>query len=131
MNFSGSLRRRFCLLASKAVNQRRRSAQVLLTLASPSTQAAQSRSCSCFQSQLYFTFYSVLVCRNCQLYTTMLRGTKSALKEPKQAPSISKSNPFNRKADFLSRYHPGGFFLEKRIYPPHFPLLLRQLRLCI
>jgi hypothetical protein len=45
-SFSGSLRRQFCPIAPDAVSQRRRSAQALLTLASPSAQVAQSRSCS-------------------------------------------------------------------------------------
>jgi hypothetical protein len=43
----GSLRRHFFTFASNAVSQRRRSAQALLTLASPSTQeGTQSHSCS-------------------------------------------------------------------------------------
>jgi hypothetical protein len=47
--FVENLRRYFCYSASNAVSQRRRSAQALLTLASPSTQVAQSRSYSPFQ----------------------------------------------------------------------------------
>ncbi|KAF8846621.1 hypothetical protein BDZ45DRAFT_812191 [Acephala macrosclerotiorum] len=45
----GNLRRHFFEFALDAVSQRRRSAQALLTLASPSTQVAQSRSCFPFQ----------------------------------------------------------------------------------
>jgi len=33
---------------------------------------------------------------------------------PRLSPSISKSNPFNHKADFLSRCHPGGVFFRKK-----------------
>ena len=45
----GNLRRHFFDFASHSVSQRRRSAQALLTLALPSAQVAQSRSCSPFQ----------------------------------------------------------------------------------
>ena len=45
---NGSLRRHFFLFASNAASQYRRSAQALLTLASPSTQVIQSRSRSSF-----------------------------------------------------------------------------------
>ena len=47
-DYVGNLRRHFFYLSSKAVSHHRRSAQALLTLA-PSTQVAQSRSCSPFQ----------------------------------------------------------------------------------
>jgi len=48
-DYSGNLRQHFFDFASHSVSQRRRSAQALLTLASPSAQVAQSRSCSPFQ----------------------------------------------------------------------------------
>ena len=81
--FLGNLRRHFFTFASNAVSQRRRSAQALLTLASPSTQVAQSRSCSPFYEYLV-TYYSVYH-RSYQLYTTMFRGL-SRLPGPKQDP---------------------------------------------
>jgi hypothetical protein len=36
-------------------------------------------------------FYSVLLYKSCQLYTTMFRGTKSVPKELKQDPLKNKS----------------------------------------
>jgi hypothetical protein len=82
-DYGVNLTRKLLDFASNTVSHRRRSAQALLTLASPSAQVAQSRSCSTFQ---------------------WLRGTGSAPKEIKIGPPPKKYCLRFLKAKFSRQY---------------------------
>jgi hypothetical protein len=73
--YNGSLRRILTCVASNTASQHRRSAQTLLTLAPPSPQVAQSRSCSPSQRPITICLLSVSELSTLRDY---VRGTKSA-----------------------------------------------------
>ena len=108
LDSSGNLRRLFFTFASNAVSQRRRSAQALLTLASPSTQVAQSHSCSPFQ---WLTNHDLLIIQSCRAKVVNSTRLRLYSRRPSWLLRSSNRNPPSTALVLVLSSSPSYFLL--------------------